>query len=226
MYSQTMIHDWARRLVASEVDTELPSARTEGATLRVYEKLRQKLRAPVGVDGFQALAARALYLAKSQSPKLSTVQVMATGDLSGLSEVELQAVTDDEDVVGIILIAQLLGLFLTLLGEAATVSLIESEPARTETKPELEISAATIRAAGTSYLGPFQDILLEADQLRNVSERLESLADKHAGIEEVMSVAGSIRNIAAVLDVFTVIRSKPGGLKANALTPPQNGYLN
>jgi hypothetical protein len=226
MYSQTMIHDWARRLVASEVDTESPSARTEGATLRVYEKLRQKLRAPVGVDGFQALAARALSLAKSQSPKLSTVQVMATGDLSGLSEVELQAGTDEEDVVGIILIAQLLGLFLTLLGEAATVSLIESEPVRTETKPELEISAATIRAAGTSYLGPFQDILLEADQLRNVSERLESLADKHAGIEEVMSVAGSIRNIAAVLDVFTVIRSKPGGLKANALTPPQNGYLN
>jgi hypothetical protein len=226
MYSQTMIHDWARRLVASEVDTESPSARTEGATLRVYEKLRQKLRAPVGVDGFQALAARALSLAKSQSPKLSTVQVMATGDLSGLSEVELQAGKDEEDVVGIILIAQLLGLFLTLLGEAATVSLIESEPVRIDTKSEMEIPEATIPAAGTSYLGPFEDILLEADQLRNVSERLESLADKHVGIDEVMSVAGSIRNIAAVLDVFTVIRSKPGGLKANALTPPQNGYLN
>ena len=226
MYSQTMIHDWARRLVASEVDTELPSARTEGATLRVYQKLRQKLRAPVGVDGFQALAARALSLAKSQSPKLSTVQVMATGDLSGLSEVELQTGTDEERVVGIILITQLLGLFLTLLGEAATVSLIESEPVRIDTKSEMEISAATIPAAGTSYLGPIQDILLEADQLRNVSERLETLADKHVGIEEVMSVAGSIRNIAAVLDVFTVIRSKPGGLKANGLTPPQNGYLN
>jgi hypothetical protein len=226
MYSQTMIHDWARRLVASEVDTELPSARTEGATLRVYQKLRQKLRAPVGVDGFQALAARALSLAKSQSPKLSTVQVMATGDLSGLSEVELQTGTDEERVVGIILITQLLGLFLTLLGEAATVSLIESEPVRIDTKSEMEISATTIPAAGTSYLGPFEDILLEADQLRNVSERLESLADKHVGIDEVMSVAGSIRNIAAVLDVFTVIRSKPGGLKANRLTPPQNGYLN
>jgi hypothetical protein len=226
MYSQTMIHDWARRLVASEVDTESPSARTEGATLRVYEKLRQKLRAPVGVDGFQALAARALSLAKSQSPRLDTVQVMATGDLSGLSEVELQAGTDEEDVVGIILITQLLGLFLTLLGEAATVSLIESEPVRIDTKSEMEIPEATISAAGTSYLGPFEDILLEADQLRNVSERLETLADKHVGIEEVMSVAGSIRNIAAVLDVFTVIRSKPGGFKANALTPPQNGYLN
>ncbi len=151
---------------------------------------------------------------------------MATGDLSGLSEVELQAGTDEEDVVGIILITQLLGLFLTLLGEAATVSLIESEPVRIETKSEMEIPEATIPAAGTSYLGPFEDILLEADQLRNVSERLETLADKHVGIEEVMSVAGSIRNIAAVLDVFTVIRSKPGGLKANALTPPQNGYLN
>jgi len=226
MYSQTMIHDWARRLVASEVDTELPSARTEGATLRVYEKLRQKLRAPVGVDGFQALAARALSLAKSRSLRFSAVQVTATGDLSGLSEVELLAGTDEEDVVGVILIAQLLGLFLTLLGEAATVSLIESEPVRIDTKSELEISKPTIPAAGTSYLGPFENILLEADQLRNVSERLESLVDKHAGIEEVMSVAGSIRNIASVLDIFTVIRSKPGGLKANALTSPQNGYLN
>jgi hypothetical protein len=226
MYSQSMIHAWARRLVDSEVETEPPSARTEVATLRVYEKLRQKLCAPVGVDAFQALAARALAVAKSQSPRLSTVILMATGDLSGLREVELQAGADQQDVVGVILIAQLLGLFLTLLGEAATVCLIESDPVQIDTKSKLQISEATIPAAFTGYLEPFEDILLEADQLRNVSERLESLADKHVGIEEVMSVAGSIRNIAAVLDVFTVIRSKPGVLKANALTPPQNGYLN
>ena len=225
MFSQPMIRDWARRLVASEVDAEPLSARTEVATLRVYEKLREQLCAPVGVDGFQALAARALTLAKSRSPGLSTVEIMANGGLSGLSDIESQGNADEEGEVGIILIAQLLGLFLNLLGEAATVRLIESVPLRIEAKTEVKTPQANIPATGTSYFGPFEDILLEADQLRSVSERLETLADKHAGIEEVMSVAGSIRNIAAVLDVFTVIRNKSGGLKANALSAPSNGYL-
>ena len=226
MFSQLMIRDWARRLVASEVDVDPRSPQSEVATLRVYEKLRKKLCAPVGVDGFQALATRALSLAKSQSPGLSTVQVMASGDLSGLREVESNTSANDEDEVGVILIAQLLGLFLTLLGEEATVRLIESVPLRIETEAELATREGRVPATGPSYFGPFEDILLEADQLRNVSERLETLADKHAGIDEVMSVAGSIRNIAAVLDVFTVIRSKAGDRKANLFNPPQNGFLN
>jgi hypothetical protein len=225
MFSQPLIRDWARRLVASEADAEPSSAQSGVATLRVYEKLRQQLCAPVGTDGFQALAARALSLAKSQSPRLSTVEVMASGRLSGFSDVESQTGTDQENEVGIILIAQLLGLFLTLLGEAATVRLIETVPLRIEDKAELEKSGTIIPVTGTSYLGPFEDILLEADQLRSVSERLETLVDKHVGIDEVMSVAGSIRNIAAVLDVFTVIRSKAGS-PTNALSSPQNGYLN
>jgi hypothetical protein len=220
-----MIHDWARRLIASEVDADPPSAQTELATLRVYEKLRRQLCAPVGVDGFQALASRALSLAKSQSPRLSAVQVMANGGLRGLGEVEFQMETDEDGEVGIILIAQLLGLFLTLLGEAATVRLIEGIPLQIEVKSKLDTTGTSISATDTSYFGPFEDILLEADQLRNVSERLEILADKHAGIDEMMSVAGNIRNIAAVLDVFTVIRSKAGGSQDSVLLPT-NGFLN
>jgi hypothetical protein len=81
-------------------------------------------------------------------------------------------------------------------------------------------------ASGTSYFGPFETILLEADQLRNVSERLETLADNHVGIEELMSVAGNIRNIATVLDVFTLIQSEAGGSQDDALNPPTNGYVN
>jgi len=90
----------------------------------------------------------------------------------------------------------------------------------------MEIPEATIPAAGTSYLGPFEDILLEADQLRNVSERLETLADRHAGVDELMGVAGNLRNIATVLDVFTLVRSKAGGSHDSVLIPPTNGYLN
>ncbi|HUZ95870.1 MAG TPA: hypothetical protein VMU57_13260 [Edaphobacter sp.] len=211
MLPPSMIRDWASRLIASEVDADPSSAQTEIATLRVYEKLRRQLCAPVGVDGFQALASRALSLAKSQSPRLSAVQVTANGCLRGFGENEFRLDTDEDGEVGIILIAQLLGLFLTLLGEAATVRLIEGAPLQIEVKAKLDTTGRSNFATGTSYFGPFEDILLEADQLRNVSERLETLVDKHVGIEEVMSVAGNIRNIATVLDVFTLIRSKAGG---------------
>ena len=224
MLPQPMIRDWARRLIASEVDGDPPFAQTE----RVYEKLRKQLCAPVGVDGFQALASRALSLAQSQSPRLSEVQVLPNGGLSGLSKTDLELGTDtDEDgEVGIILIAQLLGLFLTLLGETATVRLIADVPLRVEVGSQFDTTGESVCAPSTNYFGPFEDILLEADQLRNVSNRLETLADKHVGINEVMSVAGSIRNIAAVLDVFTLIRSKAGSSQDNGLSSPPNGYLN
>jgi len=226
MLAPPMIRDWARKLIASEVDADPSSAQTELAALRVYEKLRRQLCAPVGVDGFQALASRALSLAKSQSPRLSTVQVTANGGLRGLGEVEFQMETDVDGEVGIILIAQLLGLFLTLLGEAATVRLIEGVPLQIEVKAKLDVTEASPSAIGPSYFGPFEDILLEADQLRNVSERLVTLADKHAGIEEVTSVAENIRNIATVLDIFTLIRSKAGGSQDDALGLPPNSYVN
>jgi hypothetical protein len=226
MYPQPMIRDWARKLIASEVDADPPSAQTEIATLRVYEKLRRQLCAPVGVDGFQALASRALSLAKLQSSGLSGVQVLANGALSGLSEVKLQMNADEDGEVGIILIAQLLRLFFTLLGEAATVRLIEDVPFPTGVKAELDTTGTRISTTDKNYFGAFEDILLEADQLRHVSERLETLAHTHAGIDELMSVAGNIRNIATVLDVFTVIRSKGGSSRDSVLLPPTNDYLN
>ena len=220
------ISDWARKLIASEVDAESTTAQTEFATLRVYEKLRQQFRAPVGVDAFQALASRALSLTKLRFPTLSGVNVTADGGLLGLAEVEAPLNLGQDSEVGIILIAQMLRLFLTLLGEAATVRLIEDAPLRIETKSELNTTGTTISATGTSYLGPFKDISLEAEQLRQVSERLETLTDTHAGVDELMSVAGNIRNIATVLDVFTLIRSKGGGSEDSVLVPPPNGYLN
>ena len=226
MLPPPMIHDWARRLIASEVDADPSSAQTELATLRVYEKLRQQFCAPVGADAFQALVSRALSLAKSQFPSLSAVSVTANGGLRGLGEVETPLSTVEDGEVGIILIAQMLRLFITLLGEAATVRLIEVASLRLEVKAELDTTAPAICATGTNYLGPFKDILLEADQLRHVSERLETLADTHADIDELMGVAGNIRNIATVLDVFTLVRSKGGSSRDSVLIPPTNGYLN
>ena len=226
MLPPTMISDWARKLIASEADADSTTAQTKLPTLRVYERLRQQFRAPIGVDAFQVLASRALSVAKSQFPSLSAVSVTANDGLRGLGEVERPLSTVEDAEVGIVLIAQMLRLFLTLLGEAATVRLIEEPPLRVEAKAELDATGTSISTTGTSYLGPFKDISLEADQLRQVSERLETLTDTHAGVDELMSVAGNIRNIAAVLDVFTFIRSKAGGSQDSVLVPPTNGYLN
>jgi hypothetical protein len=222
--------DLARSLIASEADASTTSLHTEAATLRVYERLRRQLGSPVGVDGFQALASRALALAKSQSPRLSAVQVTASGGLRGLGEVESQTDADEDGEAGIILIAQLLGLFLTFLGEATTLHLLEDLRLQVDTGT---VSARTTEGAivstadGPARAAAFEGLLLEIDRLRSVSKNIETLADRHPGMEEgLVSVAGNIRSIATVLDVFTLIRSKAGGPQEDAPLPQTNGYLN
>jgi len=220
----------ARSLVASEADATPTSLHTEPATVRVYEKLRRQLGAPVGPDGFQTLASRALALAKSESPRLRAVQVTANGGLRGLGEVESQADADEDGEAGVILIAQLLGLFLTFLGEATTLRLIED--LRLQVEVRTESAATTANATQSAADGPamamaFEDLLREIDRLRSVSDHIETLADKHPGMEDgLVSVAGNIRSIATVLDVFTLIRSKAGGSQEEAPDLRTNRYMN
>jgi len=220
----------ARSLVASEADATPTSLHTEPATVRVYEKLRRQLGAPVGPDGFQTLASRALALAKSESPRLRAVQITANGALRGLGEVESQADADEDGEAGVILIAQLLGLFLTFLGEATTLRLIED--LRLQVEVRTESAATTANATQSAADGPamamaFEDLLREIDRLRSVSDHIETLADKHPGMEDgLASVAGNIRSIAAVLDVFTLIRSKAGGSQEEAPDLRTNRYMN
>ena len=203
----------AHSLVASEADAGTSSLQTGLATVRVYERLRQQLGASVGVDGFQAFASRALALAKSHSPRLGTVQITANGDLRGLGAVESQAEENGE--AGIILIAQLLGLLLTFLGEATTLRLIEDLRSQVDVMSEsTSATADTILSAAdeAAMAVTFADLLQEIDRLRSVSEHIETLADRHPGMEDgLMSVAGNLRSIATVLDIFTLIRSKAGG---------------
>ena len=222
--------DLARSLVASEADAATAALHTGPATVRVYERLRRQLGAPVGVDGFQALASRALALARSESPRLSAVQITANGALRGLGEVESQADADEDGEAGVILIAQLLGLFLTFLGEATTLRLIEDLRLQVEVGTESATTTATATqsaADGPALAMAFEDLLREIDRLRSVSDHIETLADKHPGMEDgLASVAGNIRSIAAVLDVFTLIRSKAGGSQEEAPDLRTNRYMN
>ncbi len=220
----------ARSLVASETIATPASLHSESATVRVYERLRRQLGAPVGADGFQSLATRALALAKSESPRLRAVQVMANGTLHGFSEVESQTNRDEDGEVGIILIAQLLGLFLTLLGEATTLRLIED--LRLQAEARAESVTTTARKAGLVTEEPkiaagFEDLLVEIDRLRNVCDRIEVLTTQHPDMGDgLLSAAENIRSIATVLDVFTLIRSKAGGSQAVTPLPKMSGYMN
>ena len=207
--------DLASSLVAREAGASTTSLHTEPATVRVYDRLRRQFSAPVGADAFQVLASRALALARSESRRLSAVQITANGGLSGLGEIESQTDTDKDGEVGVMLIAQLLGLFVTFLGEATTLRLIEELRLQVEVRTEsatTEPAQLASEADGPMMAAAFEDLLLEIDRLRSVSKHVEALADKHPGMENgLVSIAGNIRSIATVLDVFTLIRSKAGG---------------
>jgi len=230
MHPPKKTRDLARRLVASEAVADSSSLHSEPVTVRVYEWLRRQLDTPLGADNFQLLATRALALARSESPRLKAVQVMANGTLRGFSEVEAQINPDEDGEVGIILITQLLGLFLTFLGEATTLRLIEDLRLQTEVRAEHVAKAADM--AGSVNQEPqiasgFKDLLLEIDRLRSVCERIEALTDKHPEMGEgLLSAAENIRNIATVLDVFTLIRSKVGVSQVVPPLPKTNGYMN
>ena len=125
---------------------------------------------------------------------------------------------------------QLLGLFISFLGETTTLRLIEDlrlqVDAGTETDRTEEDSIASAED-GPVMAAAFEDLLLQIDRLRNVSGHIEALAEGHPGMEEgLASVVGNIRNIATVLDVFILIRSKAGGPQEEAPNLQTNLYMN
>jgi hypothetical protein len=189
--------DLAQSLIAHEIAAGKTSEPMELAAFRVCETLRPPVSALAGVDGFRALCSRALALARAEAPILSALQVAADGSLQGLDELERQIDKDPVREGGVILIAQLLGLLLSFIGEAMTSRLVTSEvlpPLRSIP----DIGART----------GFEVILNEVDQLNGVSARLEGMADHNPPFTEaLMSVSGNIRNTANVLAVLVAVRS-------------------
>ena len=57
-------------------------------------------------------------------------------------------------------------------------------------------------------------ILYEAEQLHNVSDRLDSLSEQHPLVSEaLLGISGSVRNTAALLEVLVATKITPfGGL--------------
>jgi hypothetical protein len=122
------MRDLAHRLFAYEAGAGKASEPMRCLTLRVYERMRQSLNEPVGVSCFQSLVSRALALARPEASSLCAARVAADGSLQGLGEIETQFDLDNNQAGdgGIILIARLLGLLRSFLGEALTLSLLRN----------------------------------------------------------------------------------------------------
>ena len=86
------------------------------AVCRVCDKLRRPLTTLAGAAGFRSLLARALTLAKRESPALSAWEVKTDGSLEGLN--------GDAAPLGAVLIAHLIGLMITFIGESLTLRLL------------------------------------------------------------------------------------------------------
>lgn len=57
---------------------------------------------------------------------------------------------------------------------------------------------------------PAKALQYEIDQLKGVSTRLDSLADQHPIMEqEIMSISGSVRSNAVLLEVLLALRIEP-----------------
>lgn len=115
----------ARRLLTYEAAAGKNSEPTEAAALHVCEKLRRPLCSLAGVAGFRSLLSRALVLARAEAPSLNAVQVSTDGSLKGLDELGPQKDKGMSEAGGAILIAHLLGLLLTLIGEGLTLRLLQ-----------------------------------------------------------------------------------------------------
>ena len=106
----------AEHLVASESALQDTVEADALATCRVCEKLRRPLVTLTGTAGFASLLSRSLTLAKRQAPVLDPVQVRPDGTLEGLVGAAAEAHP--------VLVAYLLKLLITFIGETLTMRLL------------------------------------------------------------------------------------------------------
>jgi len=115
---------FAQLLIAQERKGN-KSSEPDGATAfgGVVEKLRRPLAAVAGVAGFRSVLSRALALANGEARWLLAVHIKADGSLELPAEI---AQLDKEEVVRgeVVLVAQLLSLLVTFIGERLTLHLV------------------------------------------------------------------------------------------------------
>jgi hypothetical protein len=109
-----------RELAQRLLDAEAMEAGTADAethaVCRVCDKLRRPLSTLAGAAGFRSLLSRALTLAKQESAALGAWEVKADGSL--------ESPNGETTPSGAVLIAHLIGLMITFIGESLTLRLV------------------------------------------------------------------------------------------------------
>lgn len=109
----------AKRVLAPEIAASKRGGTSAAAA--VSERLHRVLSTLLGAAGFRALLARAVTLAKAEAPALKAVVVENDGSLAGLDALRGKDGFADGEVV---LVAHILGLLVTFVGEALMLRLV------------------------------------------------------------------------------------------------------
>ena len=117
---------YAERLIANEMNRNASSKSNPTAAFATIEKLSPHFAALMGSAGFRALISRALVLASAEVAWLSGLHVKADSSFEGLTELEAQANPEEISNAGIVLLALLLGLLVTFIGEELTLQLLSN----------------------------------------------------------------------------------------------------
>lgn len=131
----------ARKLIAIGPVPVGPSSNGANQAVQAYEKLRVPLTRLAGVAGFTSLQSRALALAKRQAPSLAGLRVGSDGLLR---VEEIPPGVDAVDMLpegtngGTVLVAELLGLLVVLIGEPLMLSLVR------EAWPDVSLDTAAL----------------------------------------------------------------------------------
>ena len=120
----------ASRLMAYEAGKVTSGGAPKSTAFRVCDKLRQPLSRLAGIAGFRSLLSRALALASGEVRWLKAVHLNADGSMEGLDEAQAQLSQNEIAQGEIVLVAYLIGLLVTFIGEGLTLRLLE------ETWPE------------------------------------------------------------------------------------------
>ena len=115
----------ARYLLALEAAATTPVGPEMPAAFRVCEKLGRTLARLAGVAGFCSVLSRALALAAQEVSWLQSLRVGADGSLQGLEEAEAELSASEVERGERVLVAQLITLLFSFIGEALTMRLVQ-----------------------------------------------------------------------------------------------------
>src|SRR5512145_1864285 len=118
------IRELARWLLAFEAAAGKPPGQKSPGAFSVCGKLRRHLSVLAGVAGFRSLLSRALALARAEVPWLDAVRIRDDGSVDWPGADESQQDTEETADGEVALVAQLLGLLVTFIGEALTLLLV------------------------------------------------------------------------------------------------------